>query len=83
MSYSLWPYNSAQPWIIFNEIVNALDVFWLDSNFRLLNAADTSKKLAFDLSAITTATTRTITMSDHDVALADIANNRKLHLMGF
>lgn len=42
--------------------------------FRLLDAADNTKKVAFDASGITTATTRTITVPDYNVNLGDIAN---------
>ena len=50
-----------------------------DNVFRILDDADTSKEIAFQASGITTATTRTITMADADVDLADIAtNNAKL-----
>jgi microcystin-dependent protein len=45
-----------------------------DSNFKLGNAADNSKQMKWDLTAITTDTTRTITMPDSDVDLGDIAD---------
>lgn len=48
---------------------------FLDGAFRILNSADDSKQIAMDASAITTATTRTITMPDTDVDLGDIAVN--------
>lgn len=35
-----------------------------DDEFRIVNVTDTSKQLAFDLSAIATGTTRTVTMPD-------------------
>jgi hypothetical protein len=35
-----------------------------DANFRILNNADVSKELAFNLSGITTGTTRTLTAAD-------------------
>lgn len=40
-----------------------------DGTWRFQNTADTSKLLAFDLSGLTTATTRTITMGDANVTL--------------
>jgi hypothetical protein len=35
-----------------------------DANFRILNNADVSKELAFDVSGVTTGTTRTLTVPD-------------------
>jgi len=46
-----------------------------DGLFRIYDNADVAKQLAFEVAAITTATTRTITMPDADVNLADIALN--------
>ncbi len=46
----------------------------LDGTFRIANTSDVTKKIAFLASTITTGTTRTITMPDADVNLAD-ANN--------
>jgi len=43
-----------------------------DSVFRILDDGDNSKEIAFQASAITTATTRTITMPDADVNLGDL-----------
>jgi hypothetical protein len=40
-----------------------------DANFRIINDTDVSKELAFDLSGITTGTTRTITVPDANVTL--------------
>ena len=45
---------------------------FIDNVFRVLNVTDETKELAFDVSGITTATTRTITMPDHDVTLGRI-----------
>jgi hypothetical protein len=41
-----------------------------DANFRILNNADVSKELAFDLSGITTGATRTLTVPDASGTLA-------------
>lgn len=46
-----------------------------DTDFRIQDDGDATKQLGFQVSAITTATTRTITMPDSDVDLADIATN--------
>jgi len=46
-----------------------------DSLFRVQDNADATKQIALEASAITTATTRTITMPDTDVDLGDIATN--------
>lgn len=45
----------------------------LDGTFRIKNTTDQTKQLAFDVSAIATATTRTITMPDSNVNLGLIA----------
>jgi hypothetical protein len=44
----------------------------LDSVLRIENTADTTKKIAFDASSITTGTTRTITMANANVDLAKV-----------
>lgn len=46
----------------------------LDGTFRIENTSDPTKKIAFDASAITTGTTRTISMPDANVSLADVNN---------
>lgn len=43
-----------------------------DTLFRILDDIDNSKELAFDVSGLTTSTTRTITMPDRDVDLENI-----------
>jgi len=53
---------------------SAANVF-ADDVFRIVDNADTTKKIAFQASGITTANVRTITMADADVTLADIALN--------
>jgi len=46
-----------------------------DDVFRIQDNGDASKELAFEVVAITTSTTRTITMPDTNVDLGDIATN--------
>lgn len=48
---------------------------FIDTDFRINDNGDGTKQLAFEVSAITTATTRTISVPDTDVDLADIASN--------
>lgn len=48
-----------------------------DSSFRIIDDGDGTKKIAFEASGITTGNTRTITMPDANVNLAD-ANNALL-----
>jgi hypothetical protein len=44
-----------------------------DADFRIVDNADQSKKLAFQVSGITTATTRTWTVPDSDVTVSSFA----------
>lgn len=46
-----------------------------DNTFRIFDNADNTKEIAFEASAITTATTRTITAADRDIDLAEIADS--------
>ncbi len=46
-----------------------------DSTFRIQDNGDATKQIAFEASAITTGTTRTVTVPDTDVDLTDIATN--------
>lgn len=46
-----------------------------DGSFRIQNTLDATKEMDFDVSGISTATKRTLTMPDYDVDLADIATN--------
>ena len=48
---------------------NAQGSEFLDTEFRILDDGDNTKEIAFQASGITTATTRTITMSDEDIDL--------------
>ena len=45
---------------------------FIDNVFRVLNVSDDTKEIALDASAITTANTRTITMVDADIDLANV-----------
>lgn len=51
-------------------------VEFLDSEFRVLNIADPTRALAIDASAITTSTTRTITVPDADITIDDDGASR-------
>jgi len=44
-----------------------------DSNFRIYDNGDNTKKIAFEASSISTGTTRTLTMPDFDITLANMA----------
>ena len=46
-----------------------------DDVFRVIGNVDSSKKMAFEVDGITTATTRTVTMPDSDIDLGDISTN--------
>ncbi len=46
-----------------------------DNVFRIQDETDPTKELAFEVSGVTTATTRTITIPDEDVDLADLGTN--------
>ena len=48
---------------------------FLDGVFRIQNTATPTKQIAFDASAITAATTRTITMPDANVDLGNLTNS--------
>ena len=58
----------SQTWTGSNDFVGITEVRD-GSNYFMKNIADTTKKVDWDLSAITTSTTRTITMPDADVTL--------------
>lgn len=47
----------------------------LDGTFRIDNTSDPTKQLAFDASAISTGTTRTLKMADANVDLANLTNS--------
>jgi hypothetical protein len=47
---------------------------FLDTTFAIQNVTDVTKEIVFDASAITTGTTRTITMADKDIDLGDMAS---------
>jgi len=46
-----------------------------DNVFRILDQGDNTKEIAFEASSITTATTRTVTMSDFNINLGSVATN--------
>jgi hypothetical protein len=50
----------------------------LDSLFRITDNSDTTKKVAFDASGITTGNTRTITIPDANITLTGIATSQTL-----
>lgn len=51
-------------------------VEFTDNVFRIENFVDTTKKIAFDASGITTATTRTITVPDSDITIDSDSDSR-------
>lgn len=51
-----------------------------DNAFEVFNVTDETKKIVFDAAAITTATTRTITMPDADVDLGVLINRDFIHV---
>ncbi len=51
---------------------------YVDNVFRIKDNGDTTKKLAFEVSAITTATTRTLTVPDYDATIATLAGTETL-----
>jgi hypothetical protein len=53
-----------------------------DANFRVFDDGDASKKIAMEASAITASTTRTISMPDRDVDLADAKDARNMMSTG-
>lgn len=55
-------------------IENGANAVFSDDVFRITDNADGTKRIAFEASAISTATTRTITMPDANVSLADVNN---------
>ena len=52
----------------------AAGVTFDDSTFEIVNSSNNSKKLDFNISAVSISTTRTITMADADIDLADLVN---------
>lgn len=59
-------------------IDNTNTVNLLDTLFRLQDNGDATKQLAFQLSGLTTATTRTITIPDSDLTLVGLTNTQTL-----
>jgi len=58
-----------------SALASASGTEFSDSEFRIQDNGDPTKKVAFEVSAIATATTRTITMPNSNVNLGDIATN--------
>jgi hypothetical protein len=54
--------------------VGGVDTEFSDNAFKLFNVTDNTKVLDFQLSGLTTATTRTITMADADVDLGEMVS---------
>jgi hypothetical protein len=54
-----------------------------DSTFRIQDNGDDTKELAFEVSAITTATTRTITMLDEDITIVGRSSTQVLQNKSF
>lgn len=54
------------------EIANNVVTEFSDADFRIVDNGDATKKAAFEVSAISTATTRTISVPDANVDLADV-----------
>lgn len=51
---------------------------YVDNVFRIKDNGDSTKKLAFEVSTITTATTRTLTVPDFDATIATLAGTETL-----
>jgi len=67
-SSSLYINTSATTGTTWTNFLGGGDTF-LDSLFRIQDDVDNTKELAFQVSGVTTATTRTITMPDSDLTL--------------
>jgi len=59
---------------LFAEISAGITPEYADNVFRIQDNGDATKEVAFEVSEITTDTTRTITVPDSDVDLGDIAD---------
>lgn len=51
---------------------------FLDNNFAIKDSADTTKELQFQVSGVTTETTRTLTVPDYDGTIATLAGTETL-----
>ena len=51
---------------------------YVDNVFRIKDNGDATKKLAFEVSTITTATTRTLTVPDYDATIATLAGTETM-----
>lgn len=75
------PYNNGTSGLTATDVQNAIDELaastvtdFSDSDFRISDNGDSTKKIAFEASSIATATTRTITMPDANINLGQLAN---------
>lgn len=60
------------------NVVTAQPVTILDSVFRIQDNSDPTKQVAFELSSITTATTRTLTIPDSDLTIVGTTTTQTL-----
>lgn len=73
---------SAKHWALKAEQYIIGSVSFNDTAFNIFNNADNTKKINFDASAITTATTRTISMPDSNVDLGNIVDKTTAQTIG-
>lgn len=52
---------------------------FFDNTFRVVDRDDETKKIAFDVGSLTTATTRTITLPDADITLGSVGGRRAVY----
>ena len=64
-------------YFVLDNAWQSLDV--LDSKFNIVDNSDTTKKIAFQVSGLTTATTRTITVQDADITLGSVGGRRAVY----
>jgi len=57
-------------------------VVFPDNTFRVQDEADTTRQIALDAGSITTANTRTITMADADIDLANVPSSAEKTVLG-
>ena len=56
-----------------------IKVKFTDGEFRVVNASDQSKQGAFDMTGLTTATTRTLTWQDKDGVIATVSDIKSIY----